>query len=172
MNFEIGFWVVISFIFTIMAFFIWLCVTKARDHRVKQISFIGLGYLIHQYLVKSFQKVCLMLIKTNQNSEKISANVISTQQTKFVEFYKPILTHELLKFVRGQDIINSLLLNISNPKFQDLDLFLFPDIIINKNEYYNTMLFLASEKTLHSALFLSNENAKKYLDNLNIKELN
>jgi hypothetical protein len=89
-----------------------------------------------------------------------------------VEFYKPILTHELLKFVRGQDIINSLLVNISNPKFQDLDLFLFPDIIINKNEYYNTMLFLASEKTLHSPLFLSNENAKKYLDNLNIKELN
>jgi hypothetical protein len=171
MNFEIGFWVIFGIIFTILAFFIWLCVRKTKDDRIMQVSSIGLGYLIHQYLVKSFQKVCLMLIKSNQNSDKISIDTISIQQTKFVNLYKPIFTKELLKFIRGQEVLTSILVNISNTKFQDLDLFLFPDILISKNEYYNTMLFLASEKTMHSPLRKSNEDAKKYLDEL-IKKSN
>lgn len=164
MNFEIGFWVTFCIIFTILAFFIWICVLKFKAERIMNISSVGLGYLIQQYLTKSFQKVSLLLIQSNKTTDKISIDTISQQQTKFIEFYKPIFTKEILKFSRGNKIITSILDNVN--KTHDLDLFAFPDIIISKNEYYNTMLFLASNKTMQNPLSMSNQAAKEYLDSL------
>jgi len=166
-NYQTGFWIVFGFILAILSIFIWLCVRKNQDDRIMQISSIGLGYLVNHYLNKSFQKVCVLLLRSDEHvilSPKIKSENIMEQQDKFIQKYRESLTKALLKFVRGQEIVEKVSLTVSKTRFEELDLFVFPDTLIDKNEYYRNILLLASEKTLAKPINKSNQESKEYID--------
>lgn len=175
MNFQIGFWIIFGIIITIMTFFIWLCIQKNQDDHIMQISKIGLSYLLNQYLIKSFQKVCILLL-LHSNKKPIIKNLnqeeISSQQIKFLELYKDSLTKSILKFARGKEVVSSIFQTINQKEFKDMDIFILPDVIISKNDYYKSILELSSKKTLEKALIMTNDDSKKYIDDLIKKSIN
>lgn len=168
MNFEIGFWVVFSIVFGILSCVIWLCVEKTRSDRYMQISSVGLGLLVQQYLIKCFQKVCVLLLRFQKPVIKIQLNAedISEFQRRFVEEYRPLFTTAILRFARGKDIAEQMLKTVNEGDFNKLDLFVMPDALVDKNSYYSRMLLLSSEKMLESPVEKNNEESKRYLDKL------
>jgi len=168
MGYQIAFWVVFAVILTILSVFIWLCVQKKRDDRILELSSIGLQFLLKNYLLKCFQKVCVLLIKSNNQiiSIKLKSEDVSDQQDKFLKMYIDILTRKLLSFARGIDVIRKINDNVGLNQFSDLDLFLFPDQIILDNDYYKNLLYYASEKTLINPIEKTNQESKSYMHEL------
>jgi len=161
--YVIGFWTIFSFIWIILSIFIWLCVRKSKDDRIMQISSIGLEYLISQYLLKCFQKVSYLLVKNRrENLLKMTTDSLSHQQNIFVQNYKQVLTTRLLKFVRGQDIVKTMYESIKMNNISAIHIFIFPDTILEKIDYYKNMLLLAS----FDKISISDQEAKNFLKDL------
>lgn len=165
MGYQIAFWVVFAIILTIISIVVWLCVQKKKDEHILKLSAIGLQFLLQSYLKKCFQKVCVLLIKSDNQiiSKKLTSEDVSDQQEKFSKMYIDIFTPKLITFARGIDIIKNINDNVGLNQYTDLDLFLFPDQIIHDNDYYKNLLFYASEKTLIHPISKSNQESKSYI---------
>jgi hypothetical protein len=168
MGYQIAFWVVFSLILSILSIFIWLCIQKNKDDRIMEISSIGLQYLIKNYLIKCFQKVCVLLIKSKNQiiSQKLKSEDITDQQDKFIKMFVNPLSIKIINFTRGQEIVKNINNNVSQYQFEKLDLFIFPDQLIIDNDYYKYLLLYTSEKTLIHPLEKTNQDAKIYLAQL------
>jgi hypothetical protein len=171
MNFEIGFWVVFSLVFGVLSCLIWLGIEKTRSDRYMQISSVGLGFLVQQYLTKCFQKVCVLLLRFQKPGIKIrlSADDITEFQKRFVDQYRSLFTSAILQFARGKEVAEQMLKSVNERDFNNLDLFVMPDTLVEKNQYYSQLLLFSSEKMLETPVEKSNEESKKYLDKLVIE---
>jgi hypothetical protein len=129
-------------------------------------SQIGLQYLVSNYLSKSFQKVCLIILTREKDRilGKIVPEEVFQNQKLFIEKFASEITTFLLKFARGQDIIQTLNDNLCQARYEDMNLFLLPDVFLVKNEYYKIILEMASEKLIEKKIIKSNQGAKEYLD--------
>jgi hypothetical protein len=136
-----------------------------------QISSVGLGFLVQQYLTKCFQKVCVLLLRFEKPGIKIllSAEDITEFQKQFVDQYRSVFTTAILQFARGKEVAEHMLKNVNERDFNKLDLFVMPDTLIENNQYYSQLLLFSSEKTLETPVEKSNEESKKYLDKLVIE---
>lgn len=163
-GYFIGFWTVFSITLIILSIFIWLCLRKSTDNRILQISFIGLEYLMTQYLYKCFQQICFLLIKNGPNDIlKINKITVNEQQDKFVNQYNQLLTIKLLKFARGQEIVKGMYDCLKKNDYTQIDLFIFPDTILINLDYYKNILYLSS---FSRKIQKSDQDAKNYIKDL------
>ena len=171
MTYLIGFYVVLGIIFTLLSFFIWICVENGRNEKIVEISNIGLKYMIKNYLLKSFQKVCVLLLKNRDGTQKtkITKETTRTNQSRFCEHYEKRLTEDLMGRARGLEIVQTIYENILKNNFEEMILFLFPDVVLSNNDYYKNLLLWASENTLNSPICMENQEAKNFLGELDKK---
>jgi len=138
----------------------------SRIHANKKISIIGIEYLIHQYLIKSFQKVSLLLLKSKHTKTNVSQEEVTQKENLFIQETKSSILEKLLYFVRSEDILNSININLSKTDYSQINLFLLPDVIIKDNQYYHHLLLHTSSIFSEKIIDLDNEQSKLFLAQL------
>lgn len=119
--------------------------------------------IIHNYLKRSYFKIITIIIK-----DKSKIHQIKTNTDKLDSFIIPIskkITYELGKYVRGDEILNEIKINISEP---NINIFLFPDTFIKKTkiQYYRMFLDNIYNIIEEESDNLNDENSKLLLESL------
>jgi hypothetical protein len=127
-----------------------------------------MDYLIHQYLKKSFQKVSLHLLQHNLSDKKyITSNDIQKWEEKFITQVKKSILQRLIHFVRCSEILENINKNISlSTEYSQINLFLLPDILITKNQYYHNLLLYSSSICSKQIINLNNEDSKMFISKI------
>lgn len=119
--------------------------------------------IIHGYLKRSYFKIITRIVKDKnqihnikKSSEKIDTFIIPTSKK---------LTKELGKYVRGDEILNDIKINISEP---NINIFLFPDTFIKKTKIQYYKMFLDNIYAIieQESDSLNDENSKLLLESL------
>lgn len=119
--------------------------------------------IIHNYLKRSYFKIITRIVKDKnqihtikKSSEKIDSFIIPTSKK---------LTKELGKYVRGDEILNDIKINISEP---NINIFLFPDTFIKKTKIQYYKMFLDNIYAIieQESDNLNDENSKLLLESL------
>lgn len=119
--------------------------------------------IIHNYLKRSYFKIITRIVKDKnqihnikKSSEKIDTFIIPTSKK---------LTKELGKYVRGNEILNDIKINISEP---NINIFLFPDTFIKKTKIQYYKMFLDNIYAIieQESDNLNDENSKLLLESL------
>lgn len=119
--------------------------------------------IIHNYLKRSYFKIITRIVK-----DKSQIHNIKKSSEKIDSFIIPIskkLTKELGKYVRGDEILNDIKINISEP---NINIFLFPDTFIKKTktQYYKMFLDNIYAIIEQESDSLNDENSKLLLESL------
>lgn len=165
--YEIAFWCTVSILLSLMSFFIWLCVQKTRDDRIMKISKIGLEYLISNYLSKCFQKLCILLLNNEKLQNKINKQNLLEHQTQFIHDFSKPFVKSILNYARGYEISEEISKNISLFTFEEINLFLFPDILVQNNDYYKELLGKTTRCIYQKSIDLDNQSSKEYIEKIN-----
>ena len=119
--------------------------------------------IIHNYLKRSYFKIITRIVK-----DKSQIHNIKKSSEKIDSFIIPIskkLTKELGKYVRGDEILNDIKINISEP---NINIFLFPDTFIKKTktQYYKMFLDNIYAIIEQESDSLNDENSNLLLESL------
>lgn len=119
--------------------------------------------IIHNYLKRSYFKIITRIVQ-----DKNQIHQIKTSSDKLDSFIIPIskkITKELGKYVRGDEILNDIKINISEP---NINIFLFPDTFIKKTkiQYYKMFLDNIYNIINQESDNLNDENSKLLLESL------
>lgn len=119
--------------------------------------------IVHNYLKRSYFKIITLLIKDKGKIHSIKTN--TEKLDSFIIPISKIITKELGKYVRGDEILNEIKINISEP---NINVFLFPDTFIKKTkiQYYKIFLENISNILEIKSDNLNDENSKLLLESL------
>lgn len=150
----------------LILFFIPYIIFLAKQSNNKKINSIGIDYLIHQYLKKSFQKVSLSLLKQKISKTNVLSNEILEYENAFFNQVKSSIIQKLIYFNRCHEILSKINENLTTSNYESFNLFLLPDVIIKDNLYYHHLLFFTSSIFSNDIIDLNNEDSKLYLSQL------
>jgi hypothetical protein len=119
--------------------------------------------IIHNYLKRSYFKIITRIVK-----DKNQIHNIKKSSEKIDTFIIPMskkLTKELGKYVRGDEILHDININISEP---NINIFLFPDTFIKKTKIQYYKMFLENIYIIigQESDNLNDENSKLLLESL------
>lgn len=173
MNFYlIPFWTVFSVGLAIVGLLIWLSVAKSRDNQRIEVGAVGVRWMVEQYLDRALQKTVLHMIRYERLSHKKGMDLrLSVAREQFLVAIIPVMTVNLVRFVRGREVIEELYRELATTTatgFGTLNLFLLPDVLVHVsgNSLYRELLVHAARVVANdSSLFeeYSNDDSKQYL---------
>jgi len=168
-NYVIPFWTMVSIILVVFGVLTWLSVLKSKDNNAIKTGYEALHYVVEQYLARSFQNTVYILLRYQETKGVKGMDVrLQMYNEKWKSQYLDPVSKNILHFVRGQDICNALVLQNRLPSFDQTNICILPDVIIQRAGplHYYALLNFASKVIFNTDTTFekyTNDESKEYL---------